>query len=158
MSVGQNLPHIRMDDLQGASILDLLREHKQHMVDTSPEDAMHTLDIDRLRAPDITMWSAWDGNELLGCCALKEIDDSCGELKSMRTATAHLGKGVATDLLQHIIVAAKGRGYTHLYLETGSSPAFTPAHTLYQKSGFQFRGPFANYREDPVSRFMQLEL
>ena len=146
------------DDLSGPEIRALLREHVQGMFDTSPPDSVHTLSLEALRVPAITLWSAWEGAALMGCGALKELDAGSGEIKSMRTAQAHLGKGVATAILQRIVDVATERGYRHLYLETGSSPAFEPAHALYGKAGFVPCGPFADYRDDPFSRFMVLAL
>ncbi len=146
------------DDLEGPEIAALLREHVQGMVDTSLPDSIHTLSIEALRSPDIAVWSAWERSELLGCGALKELDDSTGEIKSMRTADDQLGKGVATEILQHIVKISRQRGYRSLYLETGSAPAFQPAHSLYLKAGFSYCGPFADYRDDPFSRFMVLPL
>ena len=128
------------------------------MYDASPPDSIHTLSIDSLRSPDITMWTAWAGTEILGCGALKELDARAGEIKSMRTATAHRGRGVGGQILQHLIKMAKQRGYQQLFLETGSAPAFEAAHALYQKAGFQYCGSFANYKEDVFSRFMVLAL
>jgi len=146
------------DDLEGPEIAALLREHVQGMFDASQPDSIHTLNIDALRAPDITVWSAWGDSELVGCGALKELDADTGEIKSMRTAESHLGKGVATQILQHIVKVAKQRGYRSLYLETGSAPAFQPAHSLYLKAGFSYCGPFADYSEDSFSRFMVLAI
>lgn len=146
------------DDLEGPKIAALLQEHVQGMFDASPPDSIHTLNIDALRSPNITVWSAWEGSELLGCGALKDIDAETGEIKSMRTAEPHLGKGVATEILQHIVKVSRQRGYQCLYLETGSAPAFQPAHSLYVKAEFSYCGPFADYSEDPFSRFMVLPL
>ena len=146
------------DGLEGPEIAALLREHVQGMFDASPPDSIHTLNIDALRSPDITMWSAWDGSELLGCGALRELDAESGEIKSMRTVENHLGKGVATEILQHIVQVSRQRGYQNLYLETGSAPAFQPAHSLYLKAGFSYCGSFADYKEDPFSCFMILPL
>jgi len=146
------------DDLSGPEIQALLREHVQAMFDTSPRDSVHTLSIEALRVPAITMWSAWEGSALMGCGALKELDTEAGEVKSIRTARAHLGRGVATAILKRIVEVATERGYRRLYLETGSAPAFEPAHALYAKAGFVKCGPFANYRGDAFSRFMVLAL
>lgn len=149
---------IVVDDLEGAEIVALLSEHVQGMVDTSPPDSIHTLSIDALRSPTITMWSAWEGTVILGCGGLKALTSESGEIKSMRTVEAHLGKGIATSIIQHIIGVARHRGYRKLYLETGSAPAFQAAHHVYRKAGFSDCGPFADYREDPFSRFMVLAL
>lgn len=150
--------NIRTDDLAGTAIRDLLAEHLEGMVDHSPPTSIHALDLDGLRAPEITVWSAWDGDNLLGCGALKELDTKHGEIKSMRTASDRLGRGVASALVRHIIQVAHERGYARLSLETGSGRAFEPAHALYLKHGFEFCGPFADYGPDPFSRFMTLEL
>jgi len=136
----------------------LLREHLQGMADHSPPESIHALDIDALMAPDITFWTMRDGRELLGCIALKQLDDKHGEIKSMRTASAHLRKGVAAVLLEHLIAEARRRSYERLSLETGSGPGFEAALALYRKFGFVECGPFADYREDPFSRFMTIVL
>lgn len=145
-------------DLRNPAVVALLSEHLQGMAECSPPQSDHTLDIAALEAPDITFWSAWDDAILLGCGALKELDADSGEIKSMRTADGHLGKGVASRILQHIIDIAKKRDYSRLCLETGSSPPFQPAHSLYEKFGFIYCGPFGEYRDDPHSRFMTFEL
>ena len=124
----------------------------------SPPESVHALDLAALRKPDITFWCAWQDAALLGCGALKELDPFHGEIKSMRTASAHLRKGVATRLLAHILDEARRRSYRRLSLETGSMQAFTPARSLYTRLGFRPCGPFAAYVEDPHSVFMTMEL
>jgi putative acetyltransferase len=145
---------IRVDDLRGPKIQGLLQEHLQSMTRYSPVESIHALDLDELRRPEVTFWSAWDTAELLGCGALLELDPRHGEIKSMRTARAHLRKGVARAMLNHIIMEARGRGYARLSLETGTNPAFTPARELYASFGFGYCEPFAQYRPDPYSVFM----
>jgi putative acetyltransferase len=145
---------IRVDDLSGPEIAQLLREHLHSMTLHSPPESIHALDLDGLRKPEITFWCVWQGDELMGCGALKQLDARRGEIKSMRTATRHLRKGVAARLLQHIIEEARRRDYQRLSLETGSMEAFAPARRLYEKFGFEFCGPFADYVEDPYSNFM----
>ena len=125
------------------------------MADHSPAESIHALNVEGLRDPAITFWTAWDNDELLGFGALKELGSRHGEIKSMRTARHHLGRGVASALLEHILDVARQRGYTRLSLETGSGDAFQPAHALYLKYGFEFCGPFADYKPDPFSRFMR---
>lgn len=146
------------DNLAGADIQALLAAHLRGMHDHSPPESVHALDLTGLRAPDITFWSAWDEGTLVGCGALKEFDPDHGEIKSMRTAEKYLGKGVASALVEHIIGVARERGYTRLSLETGSGPAFEPAHALYRKHGFAFCRPFGDYTNDPFSRFMTLRV
>lgn len=148
---------IKRDDLTGSQVIELIREHLQGMAKNSPKESIHALDLDALRKPEITFWSAWDGEELLGCGALKELDDQHGEVKSMRTSSAHLRKGVARQILQHIIEVATQRGYQRLSLETGSLDAFEPARKLYASLGFHLCQPFSDYKEDPNSVFMTKE-
>lgn len=149
---------IRIDDLSGPEIAELLGEHLRSMTLHSPPESIHALDIEALRRPEITFWSAWEGAELMGCGAIKELDPRHGEIKSMRTATAHLRKGVAAALMRHILEEARRRSYHRLSLETGSMAAFAPAHRLYAGFGFRECAPFADYVEDPYSTFMTLEL
>lgn len=149
---------IKRDDLSGSEVVDLINGHLKSMTLHSPPESIHALDLKALRKPEITFWSAWEGDELLGCGALKELDKHHGEIKSMRTATHHLKKGVAKRVLQHIIEEAKERDYQRLSLETGSMAAFEPARRLYAGFGFQYCKPFGDYREDPNSTFMTKEL
>jgi putative acetyltransferase len=149
---------IRLDDLRGPEIFELLQEHLQDMALHSPPESIHALNIDRLRKPEITFWTAWDDGDLLGCGALKELDSRHGEIKSMRTSRSHRKTGVATSLLNHIVEQAKLRGYKRLSLETGSVGAFEPARRLYIKSGFKYCGPFADYVKDCYSVFLTREL
>ena len=149
---------IKVDDLTGPEIAALLNQHLESMYTHSPPESVHALPIDKLRSPDITFWSVWENNELLGCGALKELDPQCGEIKSMRTVPRHLRKGVARAVLNHIIEQAKQRGYRRLSLETGSMAAFEPARSLYQRAGFSYCAPFADYIEDPNSVFMTMAL
>lgn len=149
---------IKIDDLSGPEIAGLLSEHLRCMAEVSPPESRHALNLDELRAPDITFWSAWQGNELAGCGALKELNAEHGEIKSMRTARAHLRKGVASLLLERIVLEAKRRAYRRLSLETGSMAYFEPARRLYGKFGFRSCPPFGGYRKDPNSVFMTREL
>jgi putative acetyltransferase len=149
---------IRQDDLTSAEVQALLQEHLRDVARHSPPESIHALGIEALRRPEITFWTVWDGATLLGCGALKELNEQHAELKSMRTAAHHLRKGVARFLLQHILVEAKQRGYRRISLETGSGPAFVPAHRLYETLGFSFCGPFASYKEDPHSLFLTREV
>ena len=145
---------IRLDDLAGPEIRALLEEHLDEMHDLSPPESVHALDIGALRAPGITVWTVWSHGELLGCGALKELASGHGEVKSMRTAIAHRGKGVGRAMLEHIIAEARTRDYTRLSLETGSLEAFVPARRLYESFGFGYCAPFEDYTEDPNSVFM----
>lgn len=149
---------IKADDLTDPQIHALLIEHLKNMHELSPPESVHALNLEKLRKPDITFWSAWDGTLLLGCGALKELDLRQGEVKSMRTPSAHRRKGVGRAILEHLIEVARSRGYERLSLETGTAAAFNPAQRLYESYGFTYCGPFAGYSEDPHSLFMTLSL
>ena len=149
---------IRLDDLRGPEIAGLLREHLRDLARHSPPESMHALDLDKLRRPDITFWSVWEGKELVGCGALKELDPLHGEIKSMRTVAKRLRMGVASRLMEHILDEATRRSYRRLSLETGSTAPFAPAHALYTRFGFKRCGPFGDYIEDPFSVYLTREL
>ena len=149
---------IKIDDLRGPEIAALLQEHLADMRAWSPPCSVHALDLDKLRSPEITFWTVWDGATLLGCGALKALDGAQGEIKSMRTAAAHRGKGVAAAMLAHIVQTAQQRGYTRLSLETGSQAQFAPARALYSGFGFTECGAFGDYQPDVYSTFMTRSL
>lgn len=149
---------IKVDDLSGPEIAELLEQHLSDMRAASPPESKHALDLEGLRRPEVTFWTVWDGASLAGCGALKELDPSHAEIKSMRTAHGYRNRGVATLLLRHMLDVAKGRNYRRLSLETGSMPFFDPARRLYEKFGFVACEPFADYKEDPNSVFMTREL
>jgi putative acetyltransferase len=149
---------IRLDDLRGPEIAALLQEHLDDMHVHSPPEHVHALDLEGLRAPGISFWTAWDGSALAGCGALRALDAAQGEIKSMRTARDYLRKGVAAAILEHIIAEARSRAYRRLSLETGAMAAFAPAHRLYERYGFRSCPPFADYQENPLSRCMTLAL
>lgn len=153
---------IVVDDLSGEPIQALLRRHAEGMLANSPPDACHFLDLEALRHPSITFWSAWDDAGLAGCGALREIDPTHGEVKSMRTADDHLGLGVGRRLLRHIVGEARARGYARLSLETGSSDGFAAACHLYESEGFVRCEPFDSYATAEIdtafSRFYTLPL
>jgi putative acetyltransferase len=149
---------IRVDDLRGHEIARLLAAHVAFCRASSPPESTHVLDLDALRQADITFWTAWDGDDLLGCAALKALDPQHGEVKSMHTAAPHRGRGVGLALLKHLVGEAGSRGYRRLSLETGSMEAFAAARALYARFGFVACAPFADYRLDPNSVFMTFEL
>jgi len=145
---------VRVDDLSGREVRDLLTEHLRSMSALSPPESMHALDLDGLRDPAVAFWTIWSGDRLLGCGALKELTSEHGEIKSMRTSSAHRRKGVARTMLGHIINEALRRRYHRLSLETGAVEDFEPAQRLYESFGFTYCPPFGDYVEDPNSVFM----
>jgi putative acetyltransferase len=149
---------IRVDDLTGSEIAAFLEEHLSEMRAVSPPESKHALDLDGLRKPEITFWTAWRDGLLIGCCALKQLDRSHGEVKSMRVSKNLRAKGIGSALVAHIINEARVRGLIRLSLETGAMPFFEPARRLYQRHGFQLCGPFGSYKPDPNSVFMTIVL
>ena len=166
--------HIRVDrELTHPQVLDLLREHLAGMHAESPPESVHALDLSGLRRPDITFLTAWrrpaDGStheegELVAMGALKELTPTTatagghGELKSMCTSARHLRQGAAQAILTELLNLARERGYARVSLETGTTPGFDAAVAMYRRFGFVDCGPFADYREDPFSRFMTTEV
>lgn len=149
---------IEIDDITRPQVLALLEEHLRNMHELSPPEHVFAFDASKLRAPGVTMWTAWDGDTLLGCGALKELSPEAGEIKSMRTPAALRGRGAGRAILAHILDVARARGYRELHLETGNHPAFEPAQRLYRSVGFVYGGPFADYVENGSSVFMRLAL
>jgi len=149
---------IREDDLEGEAVRRLLALHLAGMLAASPPEFSFALDLSGLKTPDITVWSAWDGEDLAGIGALKMLGDGTGEVKSMRTAPTHLRRGVAAALLEHIIAEARCRGLTRLSLETGSTAEFEPALALYRRRGFVDGAPFADYQPSAFNQFLHLAL
>jgi putative acetyltransferase len=145
---------IREDDLTGPDVAALLRLHLDEMHQWSPPESVHAMPVERLRAPDVTFYTAWDGDRLAACGALKQLDPRHGEIKSMRADPAWRGKGAGKAILLQLLAEARTRGYTRLSLETGSTDEFAPARGLYASHGFGECGPFTGYGEDPFSIFM----
>ncbi len=143
-----------VDDLAGPQIAAFLDEHVREMLSISPPESKHALDLDGLRRPGITFWSAMDGDAVVGCGAIKRLDASHAEVKSMRTTPTRKRSGIASLMLEHIITEARRMGFTRLSLETGSAEFFLPARRLYEKFGFEYCEPFADYRPDPHSVFL----
>lgn len=149
---------IRIDDLRGPEIAALLEGHLAHARTLSPPGTVHALDLAGLRARNVTFWTVWDNSLLLGCGALKELDPTFCEMKSMHTARDHRGKGVGSLLVRHILGVARQRGYRRISLETGTHADFQPAHRLYMRFGFDYCDAFADYSITPHNVCMTLEL
>jgi putative acetyltransferase len=151
---------IRRDDLSDPRIVEFLAEHLADMRATSPPESVHALDLDQLRHPSVSFWSAWcdDGETLVGTGALKRLDATHAEVKSMRTAARFRGQGVARQILAHLVAEARATGFERLSLETGTQPFFAPAYRLYTAHGFAPCGPFGTYRLDPNSCYLTQDL
>lgn len=145
-------------DFDEPRVLDLLRAHLQGMHANSPPGSVYALDLSGLRVPEVALFTAWDGDRLLGMGALKALDDRTGEIKSMRTVAEHLRQGVGAAILDHLIAVARTRGYRRISLETGSGDAFEPALALYRKRGFVNGEAFAGYTASAFNQFLHLDL
>jgi putative acetyltransferase len=150
--------HIIVGGLDDPRVVALLHTHVTRARAETARGSAHALDLAGLRAPEITFWSVWEGDEVVGVGALKRLSADHGEVKSMHTAEAARGRGVGSALLRQIMATARARGMRRLSLETGSWPYFQPARALYARHGFVESAPFGDYREDPNSVFMTLEL
>jgi putative acetyltransferase len=148
------LIEIRVDHLSTDDVRGLVASHLDGMHASSPAESVHALGLEALRAPGVTVWSAWVDGELAGMGAMKALDADRAELKSMRVDDRFLGRGVGRAILQHIMTDAAARGVRSLWLETGTTPDFDPARRLYESEGFAYCGPFDGYVEDPFSVFM----
>ena len=146
------------DDLTHPDVVALVELHLRAAFENSPPGAVFALDVSGLRAADVTLWTVWEGELLLGMGALKQLDPGHGELKSMRTAPAQVRRGVARTMLDHLIAEARGRGYGRVSLETGSNAPFAAARGLYEAAGFVECGPFADYVDTAFSRYYRLDL
>jgi len=146
------------DDLSHPDVIGLIELHLRSAFENSPPGSVFALDLSGLRDPAVTLWSAWDGEDLLGLGALKELDADHGELKSMRTSPAHLRRGVARAMLEHLVAEGRARGYSRLSLETGSNEPFAPARALYEAAGFTPCEPFPDYTDQAFSRYDRLTL
>lgn len=149
---------IEVDDVTRPDVLALLEEHLRNMYELSPPGQVFAFDASQLRAPDVTLWTAWEADTLVGCAALKELSPTQGEVKSMRTPARRRRRGAGRALLTHILGVCRERGYVEVFLETGVHEAFTPAQLLYRSVGFQPCGPFGTYIENGNSVFMALRL
>lgn len=149
---------IRPDDLSGASTRALLALHLHGMQAHSPPGHVHALDLSGLTVPGMSVFSAWIDGAIAGIGALKRLDETSGEIKSMRTHPDHLRKGVATALLEHLIATARAAGLARLSLETGSGDAFEPALALYRRRGFANGPAFGDYQASAFNQFLHLDL
>jgi len=149
---------IEIDDVSRPAVIALLEEHLRNMHELTPPEFVFAFDASKLRAPGVTMWTAWEDDTLLGCAALKELSSTQGEVKSMRTPARLRRRGAGRALLHHILHVARERHYHELFLETGCQPDFEPAHALYRSVGFRECGPFGSYTDNGNSVFMSLQL
>ena len=149
---------IRSANLDTPEFAALIDTHAELMLSLSPPGSCHFLPMAGLRIPEVTVWEMRDGEDLVGCGALQELSPTHGEVKSMHMLSRKRGSGLGRRMLEHILSAARARGYTRLSLETGSMDGFKPSRTLYKSCGFEICPPFGDYVEDPNSVFMTLNL
>lgn len=139
-------------------MLELLREHLAGMHANSPPGHVSALDLSGLQQPSISFFTIWEGNELLGCGAVNQLDATTGEIKSMRVTAKHLGRGAGKRMLEHLLATARERGYRRVSLETGSGDAFEPAIAMYRRYGFTSGPAFGDYVASEFNQFFHLEL
>jgi putative acetyltransferase len=149
---------IRNEDLSGDLARDLVRLHLEGMHAHSPPGSVFALDLSGLMVPEVSVWAAWQADQIAGIGALKDLGGHLGEIKSMRTHPEFLRRGVAATLLEHIIGVAKLKGMKHLSLETGSGRYFEPALALYRRRGFVDGDEFAGYKRTAFNQFLHLNL
>ena len=137
---------------------DLLNKHFVELRSVSPAGSTHVLDIAGLRVQSIKFWSLWENNELIGCGALKFLEENHGEFKSIRVADAFKKKGIGERIINHLIEEAKKLKISKLSIETGAGDFFLPARNLFSKFGFKTCPPFAHYKDDPNSCYYTLNL
>ena len=147
--------HVLPGDLGDPRVLELLREHLAGMHASSPPGSVYALDLAGLQDPAVSFFTVWDGDDLLGCGALKHVDPATAELKSMRTTARHLRRGAGAFLLAHLLELARARGHARVCLETGSGPAFEPALALYRKFGFVPCAAFGGYVATEFNQFFE---
>jgi len=149
---------IGIDDPRADDVLALLERHLAFANEHTPPEHVHALDLEGLLDPAVTFFSARRDRQLVAIGALKRLDETHGELKSMHTIEAARGQGIARAMVDHLVGVARQRGYRRVSLETGTPDAFAPARSLYAGCGFTPCGPFADYPESPTSAFMTLAL
>ena len=137
---------------------ELLLYHFKELRSVSPEGSTHVLDIPGLKDPSIKFWSIWEDSKLVGCGAIKLFDQKHGEFKSIRVTNEFRKKGYGEKILKHLLIKAKNLNLRKLSIETGSGEFFKPARELFQKIGFKKCPPFAHYKEDPNSCYMNLDI
>jgi putative acetyltransferase len=149
---------IKPGDLDSPAVKELLLSHLKNAAAHSPEEAIFALDLNGLKVKEISFWTAWHGEQLLGCGALKRLDENHAEIKSMHTLAASRGSGVGTRMIKHLLAHAKSLGVQRVSLETGTAPAYSAAHRLYQKHGFIQSEAFSDYSESKHSLYMSRRL
>ena len=132
----------------------LLTIHFIELRAASPEGSAHVLDIPGLKVPSIKFWSLWNEKKLMGCGALKFLDQNHGEFKSIRIHENFRGKGNGIKIINHLIDEAKRLNISRISIETGSGKFFEPARKLFDKCGFKPCPPFAHYKEDNNSLYL----
>ena len=149
---------IAVDDPRIDDVRTLLDRHMAFAREVTPPDHVHAMEVDDLVDPDVTFFSARRGGVLLGVGALKRLDETHAELKSMHTSEAVRGRGVGRAMVDHLLAVAAERSYQRVSLETGTMDSFAPARSLYTKVGFEPCAPFGEYTVNPYSAFMTIDL
>lgn len=145
---------IHIADFEDPALEVFLRAHLADMAPESPKESQHALDMPALRQPGVRLWVASHERRIAGTCALAALEPGHEELKSMRTEPEMRGRGIASQLLNHMLADARARHVRRISLETGSMEFFAPARALYARHGFGSCPPFGSYEADPHSSYM----
>jgi putative acetyltransferase len=149
---------IAADDPRNDDVRTLLDRHLAFAREVTPPDHVHAMDVDDLVDPAVTFFSVRRDGVLLGVGALKRLDESHAEVKSMHTSESARGEGVGRAMVGHLLAVAADRGYQRVSLETGTMDAFAPARSLYTAFGFEPCAPFGEYTDNPHSAYMTIDL
>jgi len=149
---------IAVDDPRIGDVRTLLDRHLAFAREVTPPDHVHAMEVDDLVDPDVTFFSARRDGVLLGVGALKRLDETHAELKSMHTSEATRGRGVGRAMVDHLLAVAADRRYQRVSLETGTMDSFAPARSLYTQVGFEPCAPFGEYTVNPFSACMTIDL
>jgi putative acetyltransferase len=143
-------------DFADPALAAFLQAHLDDMEPTAPPESRHALDLTELQSPGVRLWTATDGDAIVGTVALAALEPGHEELKSMRTDPARRGEGIAARMLEAALSDARARGIRRVSLETGAMDFFAAARRLYERAGFEPCGPFGKYTADPLSAYYTL--
>ena len=150
---------VRPERADHPQVVALLAELDRYLLTLYKPEENHILDVQALLASEVSMLTAWQGDVLVGCGAVRRMPAEAetagqpyGEIKRMMVAPAARGQGVAQQLLAQLEAMLRVEGFTQALLETGE--AQTQAVQLYQRCGYVRRAAFGGYPDNGLSHFM----
>lgn len=145
--------HIALESPDQPEVVALIADLDAYQDSLYPPESRHALDLTSLKQPNVLFVVARDTSaRAIGCGAIV-LNPEFGELKRMYVHPRSRGQGVAKAVLAMLESEAGKSGCTLLKLETG--PFQPEALGFYARSGYERRGPFGKYTNDPLSVFMQ---